>query len=121
MTEQRERDGLAYVCAHLADLRRHLQTVGDTTALRDLLAALNHGQEVTGPLRALHSALLRAGDVRGVYGGTRSLRPAGIDDTAATETVYLCPADRCSRYAWPESSAPPRCEATGQELRRGRL
>ncbi|HUY48328.1 MAG TPA: hypothetical protein VMV92_21790 [Streptosporangiaceae bacterium] len=121
MTEQRERDGLAYVCAHLDDLRRHLQSTGDVTALRDLVAAVRGGQEVTGPLRALHDALLGAGDARGVYGATRSLRPAGIDDTATTETVYLCPADRCSRYAWPESSAAPRCEAIGQELRRGRL
>ncbi|MEU9247788.1 hypothetical protein [Streptomyces sp. NPDC048385] len=121
MTEQRERNGLAYVCAHLDDLRRRLEGAGDATALRDLLAAVRDGQEAAGPLRALHNALLGAGDARGVYGATRSFRPAGIDGTATAETVYLCPADRCSRYAWPESSAAPLCEATGQRLRRGRL
>ncbi|MGW4412772.1 hypothetical protein ACWEJ6_52935 [Nonomuraea sp. NPDC004702] len=110
-------DAVAYVCAHLEELRDEHPRL-----LRRVLAALKHGRDPVGPLRALHEAMLAAGDHLGLY-GTRSLWPVGIDVSRSGEEVYLCPGRHgCSHYRWPDPVGDtPRCAISGDPMRLDRL
>ncbi|WP_351233329.1 hypothetical protein [Streptomyces sp. NPDC002133] len=117
---ERIRDALAYVCRQLDVLSAVLPENDEASPLRRLLEAMRNGEDPDRPLQALHTALLAAGDHIGVY-GNRGIRPVGVDD-GAEETVYLCPAHRCSRYSWPAATVdPPQCAITEQPLRRDGL
>jgi hypothetical protein len=119
----RARDGVAYVCGHLDRIRADLDSNGsrDPSCLEQLIAAVRDGQDPSGPLDALHTALLVAGDALGVYGNTRGLKPIGTDVNTAAETIYVCPTRQCSRYSWPEGVTPPHCEITAKPMCRVRL
>jgi hypothetical protein len=121
-------DALAYVCGRLEYLRAVLprDEAGDPPVLRALFAALSDGQDLVGPLEALHADLLNAGDVLGVWGhvrpGWRNLSVSGLDESAPFEVVYLCPLGRCSgRRPEKTTTFPVTCAITGRELRRERL
>lgn len=119
-----QRAALAYVCEQWDFLRAELpiDRIGEPPLLQRLLAAIREGSDLTGPLDALHEAVLASGDALGIYGSTRGVQPVGIEATATTEAVYLCPAGRCSRYTWPQSTDDqPRCQVTGKPLRRDSL
>ncbi|GIH48422.1 hypothetical protein SAMN05421833_111148 [Microbispora rosea] len=114
---------IGYVCGHLADIREHLEALGDTGPLDRLLAAVRSGEEAAGPLDWLHEALVAGGDVLGVYGNAgRGLRPLSVGPDPG-EFVFLCPRRRCVRYRWPspESGAAPCCEIDGTPMTRERL
>ncbi|MBE3012981.1 hypothetical protein IL992_27915 [Microbispora sp. NEAU-D428] len=114
---------IGYVCGHLADIREHLEALGDTGPLDRLLAAVRSGEEVAGPLDRLHGALVAGGDVLGVYGNAgRGLRALAVEPDPG-EFVYLCPQRRCARYRWPSpgSGAAPSCEIGGTPMTRERL
>ncbi|MFJ8929938.1 hypothetical protein ACIRLA_25480 [Streptomyces sp. NPDC102364] len=123
--EQRVADGLAYVCAHLDQLRADLQrdaTVGDHP-LQVLLVAVAAGGDVAGALDVLHAAVRAGGDVLGVYGHEgRALRPPGIE-TGPLEFFYPCPTGRCSGRCWPQPPGVPlRCAISGgRDLLRERI
>jgi len=56
--------------------------------------------------------------------GQRVFRLAGVGaptPPAEDEFAYLCPADQCSRFAFPVGGATPTCRISGQALRRDRL
>jgi hypothetical protein len=114
---------VSYVCGHLDRIAADLD--GDESripsSLEQLIGAVRQGQDPSGALEALHTALQVAGDALGIYGNTRGLTPIGADTVTAAETVYLCPAHLCSRYSWPEDVTPPRCEITSKPMRRVRL
>ncbi|WP_371551399.1 hypothetical protein OG266_38445 [Streptomyces sp. NBC_00554] len=116
---------MAYVCTHIEEIRSDLRSrvSGDDTSLEELLAAARADGDVAGPLDGLHAILQAANeDARGLYGCVRGISPLGIDRARPGETVYLCPADRCVRYWWPGTPGPvPRCEISGEALRRDRL
>jgi hypothetical protein len=119
-------DAVGYVCDHLADIRDHLEHLGDTGPLDRLLAAIRAGDDLTGPLDRLHELLVAEGDVLGVYGSTGrsgSPRPAGIPDPVPAEAVFLCPRRRCSRYRWPlpGQDAAPSCDIDGTPMLPERL
>jgi hypothetical protein len=118
------RNGLAYVCGQLDQIRADLRGdgTGDVSPLQRLLDAVRDGQDIADPLDALHAVLQESGDALGVYGhGARGLRPAGVED-GPLEIAYLCPVGRCSGRRWPEVTAfPVRCDITGKDLRRERL
>jgi hypothetical protein len=120
--------GLAYVCAHLDEIRAVFAE--DTTgaegieALERLRSALHADKEISGPLSDIHHALLRAGDALGVYGHVRglgSLSLAGVDESEPLEIVYRCPAGRCPRTVPGPAVTPPRCGVVGEALRWGQL
>jgi hypothetical protein len=120
---QRRGDALAYVCAHLEELRNDLcrDPEGDDGPLDRLLAAVRGGGDVDASLAELHAVMQAGGDALGVYGVTRGLRPVGMGRDPV-ETVYVCPAARCSRYWWLQAATTvPRCEIDGGTLRRVRL
>lgn len=116
-----ERNGLAYVCGHLDEIRASLQP-DDSPLLRLLLDEVRDGREIADLLDALHLALQRGGDALGVYGhGVRGLSPAGIEDRPL-EVVYLCPVGRCSGRRWADVAASSlRCTISGRDLIRERL
>jgi hypothetical protein len=122
--DEAKRNGLAYVCGHLDEIRADLQGEGmdDLSLLQRLLDAVRDSQDIADPLDALHSVLQNGGDALGVYGhGVRGLSPAGVE-SGPLEIVYLCPVGRCSGRLWPDVAAfPVRCEISGQDLRRERL
>ncbi|WP_392675827.1 hypothetical protein [Streptomyces sp. LN785] len=130
---ERRAAALAYICAHLEQVRDDLRTGagGDEGPLDQLLAAIGNGENLTDPLDLLHARLQADGDAAGIYGHTgnvavtRNLRPAGVDRaglTGAAETVYLCSAARCARFEWPQPATPiPQCRISGETLRRERL
>lgn len=60
-------DAVAYVCGHLEEVRTVLAD-HQTAHLDEVLQAIEHGQDLSGPLQALHEALLAMGDHRGVFG-----------------------------------------------------
>ncbi|MFD7324196.1 hypothetical protein ACFV9D_24365 [Streptomyces sp. NPDC059875] len=108
---------LAYVCERLDELSAVLPGGVEAAPVRRLREAVRRGEDPALPLDDLHTTLLAAGDHIGIY-GSRGIQPAGIDQEDADESVYLCPAHRCSRYDWPEPGvAPPECTLTGQPLR----
>ena len=101
MTSQAEVGGLktakalSYVCRYRDDLAALLDE--DDAPLRAVEAAVRRppadDAAFTALLDALHSAVRRAGDPSGVYGGTgRSLGLAGVADL---EAVYRCPLQLC--------------------------
>ncbi|MBT3150004.1 hypothetical protein HTV45_03625 [Streptomyces sp. CHD11] len=115
-------------------IRRDLLTSSDGSdgPLEGLLAAVQADGQIADALEVLHAALRADGDALGLYGyadagtGVRSLRPAGISGTSSGsyggETAYVCPADRCARYWWPDGPASvPHCAISGAALRRERL
>jgi hypothetical protein len=121
-------DALAYVCGRLDYLRSVLprDEAGEPPVLRTLLNALADARDLAGPLQAVHTALLDAGDALGVWGhvrsGWRDLNLPGVDETAPFEVIYLCPLGRCSgRRPDKTTTFPVTCPITGQELRRERL
>jgi hypothetical protein len=125
-SSERTAAAVGYVCGHLADIRDHLEHLGDTGTLDRLLAAVQADDELTGPLDRLHETLLAGGDVLGVYGSTGRSggpRPAGIADPVPAEAVFLCPHRRCSRYHWPSpgKDAAPACDIDGTPMVRERL
>jgi hypothetical protein len=112
--------GLAYVCKEFASLRAVLPD-DEQGPLRRLLAAVRNGEDLAGPLAALHAALLAAGDHLGIW-GQRSVTMAGINTQGPFEFVYLCPLGRCSGRSVDKNTVFPLiCAITGQELRRERL
>ena len=118
-------EGLAYVCAHLHELRPQVRKEAiPLDPIETLILALRADEDIQGPLDRLHAILQREGDALGVYGhtgagaGTRGLRPLGVN-ADPVETVYVCPAQRCSRYWWPQAGAlPPHCRLLDERLRR---
>lgn len=116
-----QRNGLAYVCGHLDQVRADLQGdgAGDVSPLQRLLDAVRDGQDLADLLDALHAAVQNSGDALGVYGhGVRGLRPTGVED-GPMEIVYLCPVGRCSGRRWPGvATFPVRCQISEQDLRR---
>ncbi|MFI9150525.1 hypothetical protein [Streptomyces sp. NPDC053367] len=127
---ERAAEGLAVVCAYVEEIRADLRggsRDGDAP-LERVLTAARTGEDITGPLDALHRALQSHGDPLGLHGyegGTttvRSVQAIGISANVPGETVYLCPDGRCVRYWWRTGDAPvPRCAITGDGLRRDRL
>jgi hypothetical protein len=127
---ERAAEGLAVVCAHVDEIRADLLggLHADDTPLERVLAAARTGEDLTGPLDALHRALQSDGDPLGLHGyeagtaGLRALQAIGISATDPGETVYLCPDGRCVRYWWRTGDAPvPGCAISGDALRRDRL
>jgi hypothetical protein len=101
MTSQAEAVGLriakalSYVCAHRDELAALLSE--EDAALRALEASVSHSaaDDISRIvlLDTLHTAVRRAGDPSGVYGGTdRSVMPAGVGDL---DIVYRCPLQLC--------------------------
>lgn len=101
MTSQAEAAGLrvakalSYVCGHRDELAVLLDE--DDVSLRELAARVSRcapgDSTLTALLEALHTAIQRAGDPSGVYGGAgRNLIPAGVGDL---EIVYRCPLRLC--------------------------
>jgi hypothetical protein len=139
--ENRRRDALAYLCAHLAEIRHALPRSSDSVTLERLLAVLEAGRiggsggcdtsYIDGLLDHLHAELRASGDALGLYGNLpghtahRGVRPVGISSRPALsleEVVYVCPTGTCSRYCWPQgSTATPQCGIRRQALRRDRL
>ncbi|MER7468419.1 hypothetical protein [Streptomyces sp. NPDC097981] len=117
------REGVAYVCDQLEQIRGALATTGaeGVTPLERLLAALRAGEDLTAPLDALHEALLAAGDAAGVHGRARGRDPIGVNPALPDEWVLLCPTRQCSRFGWPDGLEEPDCRISGRPLRRERL
>lgn len=116
-------DGLAYVCRHLDTLRtalRHGQhdQEEEPASLRQVLEAVRTGADLAGPLQALHTALLEAGDTLGVWGAARrGVTLAGDDPGVPFEPVYPCPLGRCTgRHPDNTTIFPLICTITGREL-----
>ena len=95
-------DALAGVCGQLDSLRALLPDDDEGSPLEKLLEAVRAGQDPAGPLDALHTALLAAGDHLGVYGNTRSLRPMG---STATRRPNRC---TCARRPGVRATAGPK-------------
>lgn len=106
-------DAVARVCTDEPAMRACLQQAGDTSPLDRVIAAVRDGGEVPGLLDALHAALQRGGDVRGVFGSSlcgtsyRGARPVGLGDPRPAEVVFLCPRGTCSRRWRPHPAAAP--------------
>ncbi|TDO48604.1 hypothetical protein EV643_107234 [Kribbella sp. VKM Ac-2527] len=122
-------EALAYLCAHLAELRSLLPDEDLSDRLQ--AAVRGGGQQIDDLLERIHAELQANGEPLGIWGslpgaGTgRGLQPAGIGTQSALgpdEVVYLCPTGACSRYWWPRARATvPQCEIDRQSLRRDRL
>ncbi|NUR57766.1 MAG: hypothetical protein HOV87_03545 [Catenulispora sp.] len=128
---------LAYVCEHMDEVREDLAEAGQgsgsgaTVLLEELNVAFGAGQPVGAILDAIHTVLLDAGDVLGLYGrfdpdhrGQPSgLTVAGLSvrPPEADEVVLLCPSERCTRSSWPMRGQVPRCAFTDEALREDRL
>lgn len=117
-------DGLAYVCRHLDTLRtalqhdRNDQGEEEPALLRQVLEAVRTRTDLAGPLQALHTALLDAGDTLGVWGAAqRGVNLAGTDQGVPFEPVYRCPLGRCAGRR-PDNTTvfPLICTITGREL-----
>ncbi|MER6346480.1 hypothetical protein ACWC10_37145 [Streptomyces sp. NPDC001595] len=124
------------MCAHAEDIRRRLRAgpPGSDSLLDDVLNASRGGDgdggSVARAVNVLHSVLQALGDSQGLYSyvdhersADRDFRAAGVDPYAgAGETVYLCPALRCTRRWWPQGAMPvPTCTISADVLRRDRL
>ncbi|MFH8569153.1 hypothetical protein [Streptomyces sp. NPDC017993] len=115
---------LSYVCRHRDELAVLLDEDGN--ALRALEAAVGRPASDDGSLSALldslHTAVRRAGDPLGVYGGAgRSVLPAGVGDV---DIVYRCPLQLCiGRSGHEVDGEVPHCgfAPTGTALIRERL
>lgn len=147
-SDGRYRAAVSYVCTHLQELRRDLASIAPSTdqgpavALVDGFLEAFAADEACVPwLDRIDAALLRANDALGLYGrsdppGRRGVPLAGVGGAlppAQDEIVFLCPVDRCSRFALAESgsgsasgsgsgSEPTRdCRLSGRPLREARL
>lgn len=134
---QKTRDALAYVCANFEELREDLRSIspghsGESALLSVLTRAGSSPADIhlayAEHLDAIDAALLKGGDVLGLYGraalGERSLNPPGIDKPPPPrdhETVYLCPDGACSRYALADEIPHPSCALNGLPLREDHL
>jgi hypothetical protein len=121
-------EGLAYVCAHVDEIRRTLLagTEADANPIDDLLAALRSGTDPVPLLEDLHHALRRAQDAPGIFGHCShrgTLTAAGVNSTTRAMPILLCPRDLnpCIRHQWPAEGDSPTCDVTGQPLRRASL
>ncbi|MFE3152822.1 hypothetical protein ACFXJ6_40320 [Streptomyces sp. NPDC059218] len=122
---------LAAVCEQLDDIRRDLRSGpgGDDGPVERVLAAARAGADVADALDGLHAVLQAGGDPWGLDGyaddgpGLRGIWPEGITRPSPGEHVYLCPADRCTRFWWPRRATEPvpECRMSGATLRRKRL
>lgn len=116
-------DGLANVCRNLDTLRtalRHGQhdQEEEPASLRQVLEAVRTRADLAGPLQALHTALLDAGDTLGIWGAARrEVILAGDDHGVPFEPIYRCPLGRCSGRR-PDNTTvfPLICTITGREL-----
>ncbi|MFE3196319.1 hypothetical protein ACFXHA_45490 [Nocardia sp. NPDC059240] len=126
----RTRDGLAYLCGNLAEIRQTLDDDGTnpSTPLERLRSAI-HGQrdnEILPLLDTVHTALQFAGDALGVYGhhGYHSRGPTGLDVAGSggpLEITYRCPIKRCSGRERNEvSESSPHCVLADRKLERDR-
>ncbi|WP_194819776.1 hypothetical protein [Nocardia sp. XZ_19_385] len=110
--------GLAYACGSLDEIRRLLRDTGadPTTPLQQLLIRMRSRdtQAISSALDALHTALQRAGDARGIFGNLRGMTGAGL---RPIEIVYRCPETMCTGRRDDEvGSQNPLCAITGCEL-----
>jgi hypothetical protein len=132
---RRRAEQVAIVCAHIDDIQEDLCDIrdGDDGPLEAVLAATRNGRDIAASLKELHTALQAGGDALGLHGyseggsGNRGPQPLGVNGDLASagqghEITYVCPADRCTRYWWPQGAEPvPRCAINGTSLRRERL
>ncbi|TDU80119.1 hypothetical protein [Streptomyces sp. KS 21] len=121
---------LGIVCANADRIRGRLRRgpTGDDAVLEAVLTAVRDGRETVRPVDDLHAVLQSLGDSQGLYayggtGGTAEHRthPAGVHRERSGESVYLCPARRCTRYGWPGHGSSPVCAISGETLRLDRL
>ncbi|MFI6004870.1 hypothetical protein ACIA98_31440 [Streptomyces sp. NPDC051366] len=121
---------LGIVCANADRIRGRLRRgpTGNDAVLQEVLTAVQDGRETARPVDDLHAVLQSLGDNQGLYayGGTgstaeRRVHAAGVHRDRSGESVYLCPADRCTRYGWPGHGPAPVCAVSGDPLRLDRL
>lgn len=123
----RTRAGTAAVCERGERYRTVLLArIGDAGLVDRAVEALRGDTAVTTALDELDAALQSAGDPHGLYGASRAPRDlfnaAGLAPAVPGESVYLCPAARCSRHWLPDGAATvPQCAVSGTALRRHRL
>ncbi|SOE32594.1 hypothetical protein SAMN05442782_9562 [Streptomyces sp. OK228] len=109
-TSLRIAKALSYVCGHQDELAALLDE--EAVSLHNLAAVVSLGApgdaSLTTLLDTLHTAIQRAGDPTGVYGGPgRNLTPAGVSDL---EIVFRCPLRLCiGRSAHEVGGDAPRC------------
>ncbi|MET8114444.1 hypothetical protein ACWG5P_21960 [Streptomyces prasinus] len=131
-TAARQADALAYVCAHLPELRVELREgyEGSEAPLTRVVAAAREGGDVGRALEGLHAAIQRDGDALGLFGYvdeafTRGPVAAGTSRVPVgtpADTVYVCPDGRCTRYWLPQGTdSVPGCVIGERPLRRERL
>jgi hypothetical protein len=120
--------GLAYICRYLKDICEVLgPDSGDPSQrypleVRRVADAVRTGADLSGPLEALHEALLKVGDPRGVWGTTRTLMMTGLTTDVPFEPVYACPHDHCSGHDIDTATAISfTCTLTHQPLRKETL
>ncbi|MFJ7955772.1 hypothetical protein ACIQ62_05700 [Streptomyces sp. NPDC096319] len=100
--------------------------IGDADPLDRAIDALRTGADPVAALDELDAALQASGDPHGLYGALRGVHDpstaTGIEPSAAGESVYLCPTDRCSRFWLPDDVSPTeRCALSEAPLRRRKL
>lgn len=120
-------EALAYVCIHIGGIKAFLseETIDrrGLQALEQIQSALQRTGDISRPLGELHHALVREGDVLGVYGHARGLRDltlVGFEDEPL-EIVYRCPTGRCLRTVPGPAVVPPCCGMTGETMQWGHL
>ncbi|TRV81501.1 hypothetical protein FKN01_03355 [Streptomyces sp. 130] len=116
-------DAVGYVCRRQLQLRQVLASGPGVAALDAVIGVLRAGGDPRQSLDDLHRALREAGDALGVFGRSRGLFDlAGSDRYARQEPVLLCPQGGahypCARFAFPAPGVTPRCEVSGEPLRR---
>ncbi|MFF5338426.1 hypothetical protein [Streptomyces sp. NPDC013181] len=115
-------DAVEYVCRHQGRLREVLGSGPGAAPLDAVVGVLRAGGDPRQSLADLHRALRVAGDALGVFGRSRgSWDLAGSDRYARQEPVLLCPQGTlypCARFAFPAPGVTPRCEVSGEPLRR---
>lgn len=126
--QDRMLDGLAFVCEDLDAIRAQVSTEqGGIEVLDTLLQNARAGRDVTALLDDLHHVLQMSGDALGIYGAMRTsggsqAHPRDMGTAHRAEVIYLCPARRCSRYAWADASpTAPTCRLDGAPLCAERL
>jgi hypothetical protein len=108
------------VCAEEPDMRSLLARVGESGPLDRFLAAVRGTGDLTATTTALHAALQRSGDARGILGGVRTATPWGMGDARPVDVVLLCPRRRCTRAEAP-SQRSARCALFDEPLRPERI